>query len=182
MYKKIIVPLDGSELAECVLPHVESIAKSFGTEEVILITVTERVASLVQKNETGKSNANFEEFQPTVAFADRPYSGRSFEIDPSLKINLVTGKILKQAQRYLTKVAEKLSKTGVKTSIAILMGDTAEQIVDFAGNEKADLIIMASHGRSGFNRWAVGSVAEKVFHGSSVPIFLVKAAPKEMLT
>ena len=78
--------------------------------------------------------------------------------------NLVTGKILKQAQRYLTKVAEKLSKTGVKTSIAILMGDTAEQIVDFSGSEKADLIIMASHGRSGFNRWAVGSVAEKVFH------------------
>ena len=51
MYKKIIVPLDGSELAECVLPHVESIAKSSGTEEVILITVTERVASLVPNNE-----------------------------------------------------------------------------------------------------------------------------------
>jgi nucleotide-binding universal stress UspA family protein len=39
---------------------------------------------------------------------------------------------------------------------------------------------MASHGRSGFSRWAMGSVAEKVFHGSSVPILLVKASPQEM--
>ena len=180
MYKKIIVPLDGSELAECVLPHVESIAKSFGTEEVILITVTELVASLVQNNETSKSSAYFEEFHPIVAFADRPYSGRHFEIDPSLKIQLVTGKILKQGQSYLAKVAEKWAKMGLKISIAILMGDAATQIVDFVGSEKADLIIMASHGRSGFSRWAVGSVAEKVFYGSSVPIFLVKAAPKEI--
>ena len=56
------------------------------------------------------------------------------------------------------------------------MGEAAEQIVDFAGSEKADLIIMASHGRSGFSRWAIGSVAEKVFHGSNVPILLVKAS------
>jgi nucleotide-binding universal stress UspA family protein len=45
MYKKIIVPLDGSELAECVLPHVESIAKAMETEEIILITVLERVVN-----------------------------------------------------------------------------------------------------------------------------------------
>ena len=177
MYKKIIVPLDGSEMAECVLPHVESIAKSSGTEEVILITVTERVASLVPKNDQGKLPANSEEFQPAVAFADRPYSGRHFEIDHTLKIPLVTGKILKQGQSYLAKVADQLAKKGVKIGITILMGEAAEQIVDFAGSEKADLIIMASHGRSGFSRWTVGSVAEKVFHGSSVPILLVKNLP-----
>ena len=64
-------------------------------------------------------------------------------------------------------------------SITVLMGEAAEQIVDFAGSEKADLIIMASHGRSGFSRWAMGSVAEKVFHGSNIPILLVKASPAE---
>ena len=60
------------------------------------------------------------------------------------------------------------------------MGEAAEQIVDFAIEEKAELIIMASHGRSGFSRWAMGSVAEKVFHGSSVPILLVKAKAEEI--
>ena len=180
MYKKIVVPLDGSKLAECVLPHIENIVKGSGTEEIILITVTERFAGLLPKNNANKPAENSGEFQPAVAFADRPYSARPFEIDPSLKIPVVTGKVLKQGQRYLAKIAEQLGKKGIKTGIAVLMGEAAEQIVDFTGDEKADLIIMASHGRSGFSRWAMGSVAEKVFHGSSVPILLVKASPQEM--
>jgi nucleotide-binding universal stress UspA family protein len=180
MYKKIIVPLDGSKLAECVLPHIENIAKGSGTEETILITVTERVAGLLSKADANAQSANSDEFQPAMAFADRPYSGQHFEFDPSLKINVVTGKVIKQGQRYLARVAEQLVKKGIKTSIVVLMGEAAEQIVDFAGSEKANLIIMASHGRSGFSRWAMGSVAEKVFHGSSVPILLVKASPQEM--
>ena len=87
--------------------------------------------------------------------------------------------MLKQGQRYLAEVAEGLAKKGVKAGIAVMMGEAAEQIVDFARSENAELIIMASHGRSGFSRWAMGSVAEKVFHGSSVPILLVKAKAEE---
>ena len=59
MYKKIVVPLDGSKLAECVLPHIENIAKGSGTEEVILITVTERVASLLPKDDAGTPIGKF---------------------------------------------------------------------------------------------------------------------------
>ena len=179
MYKRIIVPLDGSELAECVLPHVENIAKAMDTEEVILITVMERVVNLTPKNTHEKPSSPPEEYLADVAFSDRPYTGRRFEFDASLKIPVVTGKMLKQGQRYLAKIAEGLSKKGVKTGIVVLMGEAAEQIVDFAIEEKAELIIMASHGRSGFSRWAMGSVAEKVFHGSSVPILLVKAKAEE---
>ena len=122
MYKKIVVPLDGSKLAECVLPHIENIVKGSGTEEIILITVTERVAGLLPKNNVNKPDENSGEFQPAVAFADRPYSARPFEIDPSLKMPVVTGKVLKQGQRYLAKIAEQLGKKGIKTGIAVLMG------------------------------------------------------------
>jgi len=181
MYKIIVVPLDGSELAECVLPHVENIAMTSGAIEVILITVTERVASLMPKHEPENLNANQNEFQPAIAFADRPYTGRHFEINPAQKIPAVAGKMIKQGQRYLSKLAEELSKKGIKAGVVVLMGEAAEQIVDFAGSEKADLIIMASHGRSGFSRWAMGSVAEKVYHGSNVPILLVKALPEEKI-
>jgi nucleotide-binding universal stress UspA family protein len=170
MYKKIIVALDGSELAECVLPHVESISKSEGSEEVIFITVTERFDKIVSNND---------DYQPIVAFADRRFTNKKFDLEPTANIPNVTGKILKQAQRYLAKIAEDELKKGVKASIVGLMGEAAEQIVDFAAIEKADLIIMASHGRSGFRRWTMGSVAEKVFHGSSVPILLVKAPQKD---
>ncbi len=179
MYKKIVVPLDGSELAECVLPHVENIAKAMGTEEVILITVMERVVDLTPKNTAVKSDSAVQESWTDIAFSDRPYTGKRFEFDPSLKIPVVTGKMLKQGQRYLAQVAEPLVKKGVKAGITVLMGEAAEQIVDFAADENADLIIMASHGRSGFTRWAMGSVAEKVFHGSKVPILLVKAKAVE---
>jgi nucleotide-binding universal stress UspA family protein len=180
MYKKIVVTLDGSKLAECVLPHVESIAKGCSTEEVVLVTVTERVARLASNVEHSAKSGSDEVHQPAVAFTDRPYSGKLFEIDPVLKIPLVTGKILRQGQRYLARIAEQLGKKGVRTGIVVLMGEAAEQIVDFAGKENADLIVMASHGRSGFSRWAMGSVAEKVFHGSNVPILLVKASPEEI--
>jgi len=57
-----------------------------------------------------------------------------------------------------------------------------EQIVDFAIEEKAELIIMASHGRSGFSRWAMGSVAEKVFHGSSVRFTGKSQSGRERIT
>ena len=57
MYKKIIVPLDGSKLAECVLPHIENIAKGSGTEEIILVTVTERVSGLLPKDNANKISA-----------------------------------------------------------------------------------------------------------------------------
>ena len=175
MYKKIVVTLDGSKLAECVLPHVESIAKGCGAEEVVLITVTEKIAGLVSSYPHAATVTGNEIHQPFIGFTDRPYSGKQFELDPELKIPLVTGKILKQGQRYLARIADQLGKKGVKAGIVIAMGDAAEQIVDFAGVEKADLIILASHGRSGFSRWAMGSVAEKVFHGSNVPILLIKA-------
>ncbi|MDD5289138.1 MAG: universal stress protein [Dehalococcoidales bacterium] len=179
MYKKVIVPLDGSKLAECVLPHVESIAGGCSAEEVVLITVTERAAGLMPKVDHTEQPGSYEVHQPAIAFADRPYSGRRFELDASLGIPVVTGKMLRQGQSYLGRIAEQLGEKGIRVSIAVLMGEAAEQIVDFAGKEKADLIVMASHGRSGFSRWAMGSVAEKVFHGSNVPVLLVKAAFRE---
>lgn len=179
MYKRVVVPLDGSRLAECVLPHVEHISKYSGTEEVILITVMERVVNLILKNNGEQQSTNPEVSQPAIAFTDRPYSGRYLEFDPTVKIPVITGKILKQGQRYLAKIATRLLGKGIPTGITVLMGKAAEQIVDYAGNEKADLIIMASHGRSGFSRWTMGSVAEKVFHGSSVPILLIKDSPGE---
>ena len=136
MYKKIVVPLDGSELAECVLPHVENIAKAMGTEEVILITVMERVVDLTPKKAAVKSDSAVQESWTDIAFSDRPYTGKRFEFDPSLKIPVVTGKMLKQGQRYLAQVAEPLVKNGVKAGITVLMGEAAEQIVDFAADEK----------------------------------------------
>ena len=149
MYKKILVPLDGSKLAECVLPHVERIATSCGTEQVILVSVTERI--------TG------------YRVMDDPSQPLGERLVPE-----GVGKQEKQAQKYLGKIAKALEAKGIKVLTEVLLGKPAEEIIH-AANRECDLIIMASHGRSGLSRWTHGSVADKVFRASHVPILMVKA-------
>lgn len=150
MYKKIMVPLDGSKLAESVLPHVEAIAKGTDAEEVILVSVTERVLGYRLVSDYG---------QPTEE-----------KLVPE-----AVGKMEKQAQKYLDRIARGLEAKGIKTETLVLLGDPAEEIILNAKHYGADLIIMASHGRSGISRWTHGSVADKVFRASSVPVLMVRA-------
>jgi len=149
MYKKIIVPLDGSKLAESVLPHVEETAAKFGGE-VILVTVTERVLGYM------------------------PMENYSQPAEQQL-VPQAVGKMEKQGQKYLDKIAKRLEAKGVKVQTEVLLGNPAEEIILYVKNEGCDLVIMASHGRSGPSRWTHGSVAEKVFRASHVPVLMVRA-------
>jgi nucleotide-binding universal stress UspA family protein len=164
MYKKILVPLDGSKLAECALPHVEELAKGCDTEEVILISVTERVQGFRVLEGAGQPIA-----KPT---------GGWLESSQPLGQRLVPeafGKKEKQAQRYLDRVAKKLAAKGINVSTEVLLWKPAEAIIGYAKQSGCDLIVMATHGRSGPSRWAYGSVAEKVLRASCVPILMVRA-------
>ena len=156
MYKKIVVPLDGSKIAECVLPHLESIAKGCGTEEVLLVSVTERIVG-------SGGRTIIQPAEPIPA------------MEPVVRMPVVVGKMQKQAQRYLSRIAKRLDKKGVKARTEVLLGDPAHEIAKFAEEDSSDLIVMASHGRSGVGRWTHGSVAERVFRVSTVPILMVRA-------
>ncbi len=79
---------------------------------------------------------------------------------------------------YLQRAARKLEAKGIATDIRVLTGDPAEAIVSYTEKNPADVIVMASHGRSGVTRWAVGSVADKVFRASKVPVLMVKTPAK----
>jgi len=150
MYKKILVPLDGSKLAECALPHAEELAKSGDTEEVILVSVTERL-------------------QGYRAFED-PGQPLGQQLVPE-----AFGKKEKQAQKYLGRIAKAMEAEGIKVSTEVLMGDPAGEIVIYAKHPGCDIIVMSSHGRTGPSRWAHGSVADRIFRGSPVPVLMVKA-------
>jgi nucleotide-binding universal stress UspA family protein len=150
MYQKIMVPLDGSKLAECVLPHVEEIATSCKTKQVILVSVTERIAGYRVIEDYAQPSE--ERLAPEAV-----------------------GKKGKQAQRYLGRIAKTLEAKGIKVLTAVLLGNPAEEIAIYANTKGCNLIIMASHGRSGPSRWAHGSVADKVFRASRVPILMVRA-------
>jgi len=150
MYKKILVPLDGSKLAECALPHVEALAKGCETEEVILVSVTERV----------KGYRALEE--PSQPLGQR-------------LIPEAFGKKEKQAQKYLDRIAKAIAAKGINVSTEVLLWKPDEAIIGYAKQYGCDLIVMASHGRSGPSRWAHGSVAEKVLRASGIPVLMIRA-------
>jgi nucleotide-binding universal stress UspA family protein len=150
MYKKILVPLDGSKLAECALPHVEKLAEGCDTEEVILVSVTERVKGYRALEDPGQ-----------------PWGQRL--------IPEAFGKKEKQAQRYLDRIAKTMAAKGINVSTEVLLWEPAGAIIGYAKQYGCDLIVMASHGRSGPSRWAHGNVADKVLRASPVPVLMIRA-------
>ena len=160
MYQKILVPLDGSKLAECAIPHVEKIAEGCGAEQVILVSVTERVSGWTRA--------------PEVHELYRANERRGLQ-KAGPEVAVTFGKQERQAKRYLSKIAEGLEAKGIKVRTEVLLGDPAEEIVASAERGDIGVIIMASHGRSGPSRWAHGSVTDKVLRASSVPVLMIKA-------
>jgi nucleotide-binding universal stress UspA family protein len=158
MYQKILVPLDGSKLAECALPHVEELAKGCDTGQVILVSVTERIAGyrVIESQ--------------TMTLGGQLSPGPGERLVPE-----AVGKMERQARRYLGRVAKKLEAKGIKVLTEVLLGKPAEEIAFYAANNGCDLIIMSSHGRSGPSRWTHGSVADKILRASSVPVLMIRA-------
>ena len=152
---KMLVPLDGSELAELVLPHVEALASAKdGAAEVVLAGICEPL--VLPPATTPETSVNW-------GTAADEYLAKS----------------KKSAEKYLSRVQKGLIDAGLKVTLEVLEGDPAAVIVDYASRKQVNLIVMATHGRSGIGRWAYGSVAQKVLHGGSSPILLVRppAAP-----
>ena len=164
MYKKILVPLDGSKLAECALPHLEVLAKGCDTDEVVLVSVTERVQGYRVLEGTGQTIAG------TTGGWMEPSQPRGQRLVPE-----ACGKKEKQAQRYLDRIAKMLTAKGLNVSTEVLLWKPAEAIVGYASQFGCDLIVMASHGRSGPSRWAYGSVADKVLRSSCIPVLMIRA-------
>jgi len=148
MYKKILVPLDGSELAECVLPHVESIAKGCGVASVTFVRVVEPF------------------HMPSGG------DGPSFSEEDIKRIN---SENKAAAENYLTQVASRTNYDGVSIQTKITSGKAAESIAEYATKNDVDLITIATHGRSGISRWAWGSVADRILRSACVPVLMVRA-------
>ena len=146
MYKKILVPLDGSEFSECSLEHVKAIATGCRVPEVVLLRVVEPVSSA-----TYAAYAEVRgDWVPQLEKQDQA-----------------------EAESYLSKVADNLRKEGVAAQTAMVSGRPAEKILDYASNNQTDLIIMSTHGKTGLSRWVFGSVTDKILHNSAVPVLVV---------
>jgi len=135
----ILVPLDGSELSEAVLPHVKTLARQQDAKStnVVLFGVCEPLV------ESGY-------YIPETSLTSE------------------------ETKKYLARVEKQLKEAGISVQIEIRKGKAAEQIIKYASEKPFNLIAMSTHGRSGLGRWVFGSVADKVLHGASIPILLVR--------
>ena len=147
MYKKILVPLDGSELAEHVLEHVKAVAKGCQVPQVILLQVIEPLLISFKADITVANN----------------YREAEDKFEASVK-------------DYLSRVAETLKKSGIAVETAITNithGSAAGEILNYATENGVDLIVMSTHGKSGSSRWHFGSVSDRVASHSAIPVLIV---------
>ena len=141
MFKKIVVPLDGSLLAEQALSFLPRFVSPLQTHIDLVCVV-----------------------QPWV------YALGMSEATPISVIN----DLHENWKAYLHQQEIFLQGLGYTVQSHVLEGDIAAEILALAANKNADLIVMSTHGRSGFRRLALGSVAERVLHNATIPLLLVR--------
>lgn len=146
--RRILVPLDGSGLAERALPAAAELARATGSE-LVLLRVLLPMNTVV----------------PVLSPLDRPMSVAAELVNEEME----------GARQQLWLTAQTLDHGDLRVTPVVETGYPAEMIVDAALHPHADLIVMATHGRSGLKRWALGSVADKVLHAAQAPVLLIRA-------
>jgi nucleotide-binding universal stress UspA family protein len=150
MYKKILVPLDGSMRAETILPHVENLALHLHAG-VILLYVDEAGDLLLERDEVIDVNAYLEKRRER----------------------------LKKTQTYLQGIIDKWRSIDISAQMRIGRGSVVACIIDTAKRESADLVAMTSHGQGGAERAFYGSVAGGVLNKIDRPLLLIRSRFKK---
>ena len=144
MYNKILVPLDGSRIAENALPYARVFARGLKVPVDLLCVI------------------DLDEIVRNVSVAE------------GLFLDTLAEHETRRRGEYLYGIAKSFS--GARVQCKIEKGDAASVIIESAAAEKDTLVCMATHGRSGLNRWLLGSVAEKVLRGASAQLLLIRAS------
>ncbi len=145
MFQRILVPLDGSPRAERALPVAAQVARASGGS-VLLVQVV----------------------SPPIDY------GGGLAREPLLTEQVIETEMA-VASRYLDRVAKAHELIGITTTTDVIFGLPAQDILAEVESQAVDLIVMCSHGRTGFTRWALGSVAQKVARHCPVPVLVLRA-------
>jgi nucleotide-binding universal stress UspA family protein len=137
--RRLLVPLDGSDLAEQALPLATDLARRAGADLCLLASIS-------------------------WAFTTHAVQLISLE-GPAQQVTAA----------YLQRVSRRLAASGMPVASTIRLEPAADAILAGAAAQRADLIVMSTHGRGGLGRWLVGSVADRVLRGATVPVLLVRA-------
>jgi nucleotide-binding universal stress UspA family protein len=147
MFKRILVPLDGSELAERALPAALAIARA-NAAEVILLRSMVMVHTMLPE-----------------------FAGEYDWRWPDMSLESAEHEV----GEYLESIVQAYRQPNITFLKRILEGDEASAIQDTAHQDEVDLIVMTSHGRSGVKRWLLGSITERTLHTTLCPVLVVRA-------
>lgn len=155
--KTILVPLDGSALADRVLPYVRMLAPIMDAK----IDLLQIVSAIDADSSFSDAIAGlYSVSEPPVAIDER--RRQAVEL------------IRQHAEGHLAAHAAQLRESGRVADFDVRIGPPAEIIVEIAATRSPALIAMATHGYGGLRRWALGSVTDKVVHAATAPIFVVR--------
>ena len=148
-FRRIVVPLDGSSIAEQVLPHVVYLATGLDlVVDLVRVTPSKDEFHLHLPHIPGLSNLSYEDYLSHT--------------NP-------------EATEYLGQIKKNLRQQGVNSvEEHLLQGDPAASIIDIATATGDRLVAMTTHGRSGLGRWVLGSIADRVVRNSGDPVLLVR--------
>lgn len=150
MYKKVLVPVDGSGLAESTLDHVKALTKEGSVGEVTLLNVVK------------------------LKFP-WPVMGSEEKYPKTFDVNAFRNTLFTASRKYLADIGSRLSSVGVKVNMESLEGEeTADTIIGYAQEKGMDMIIMGTHAYTGLKKLLFGSVASDVLHRSHIPTLLIR--------
>jgi len=150
MLNKMMICLDGSKLAEKIIPVMTDIAKCFAGTVVLFQAIDEPTTYLTTSLPRGDSNAS--DILQSKSQDDE-----------------------NRALGYLSKIAKPLIDDGLDIECATLMGEPSDAILEYARENDVKLIAIATHGHGGLKRMFFGSVADKVLRESGVPVMVIKS-------
>jgi nucleotide-binding universal stress UspA family protein len=150
MAAQILVPLDGSSLAERALSCAATLARGLPAELVLIraIQIPPDILELLDES--------------------------------TPKLNAIVAQLETVANDYLSALVEQLGETGLDARHTVQRGSAAEAILNYAEQARIDQIVMATHGYSGIKRWTHGSVAERVLQAARVPLLLVRVSEEDL--
>lgn len=149
MLRHVLVPLDGSQLAEDALEHAKQIVDPKGKITLVAAVDVPEVPLYG--------------YYPAVTTPD-------FES--------ATGEMLPQAKHYLETIATRIATDELTVSTTAQIGEPADVIIAAAEKYQVDAIVMSTHGRSGLSRWLFGSVTSKVLSAKPCPVFVIPSKEK----
>jgi len=170
MIKKILVPLDGSELAEGALPYASELATALDATLTLLgVAPTPRgrrggvfkpVSAMLPEVKVPETPGDIDRSKHQISH-DSEMASREAEV-----------------RRQIEPVATRLREKGLSVDVAVIYGRPSARILQYAQDEQIDLIVMSTHGSGGLKPYAFGRTADRVARRSSVPTTLIR--PKEI--